>query len=212
MKLSNISYPWSEAKSQQKKLRITGNRPFMYMHHPKNWQLVYIKPEDDKRKKDRPLLVPKFSILKLEPGINSVKMMGRGVQSNIAIANAQERGFTIIDPEKHDYIRVYPAIRGNYHCDKWTEFEQYGSSLLNTFDHDGYNIFRKNLVRDGVIGLPHKHFMNLVLHENQKLIIKYSQLLHNPNHEASHKKALKHDADLKEAMKKIQEEGRSYYE
>ena len=184
----------------------------MFMHHPKNWELVYLKHDDDKRKKDKPILVPIFSTLRLEPGINNVKLMGRSIQPNIAVSNAQERGFTVLSPEKHDYMRVYPALNGTYHTDKWTEFEQYGTSLLTTFNKEDYNLFRKNLVKDGFINPPHKHFMNILIHNNAKLINKYAQQVHNPNHKKAYEKAVKKDADLKECMKKIMDLGISYYE
>tara|TARA_R100000406_G_C3105276_1_gene123014 strand:+ start:357 stop:998 length:642 start_codon:yes stop_codon:yes gene_type:complete len=212
MKFTDISYPWSEQKNNTKKLRLKANRPFIFMHHPKNWELIYTKDDSDKsKKKTKPLLVPNFSTLRLEPGVNNVRSTGGGIQIHVAIAKAEERGFTVIKPEHHDYLKVYPALNGKYYADKFTEFEQYGNSLISNFDFDSYNDFRKNLVRDGHIALPHLHFIRVLLNANRKLINKYSQLTHNPNHKAMYNKALQKDKDLKEAIKKIKDEGVDYY-
>lgn len=212
MKFSDIAYPWAESKQNTKKLRMKSNRPFMYMHHPKNWEMVHIETIEDKKKKRKPVLLPLFSIMRVEAGINNCRASGNGVQTSIAIANAQERGFTIIHPDKHDYVKVYPAINGNYYSDVFTDFEQYGSSLLTNFDNDSFNKFRANLVRSGEILLPHIHFIRVLQQENNKLITKYSQLQHNPNHEALYKKALQVDKDLKEAIEGIKKEGVEYYQ
>lgn len=210
MKLDTISYPWSEEKKTSRRLNVKANKPFMLMHHPQNWQMVYVSQED-KRKKDKPLLVPKFSLLRMSAGINNVQLGGTKLQVNKAIADAQDRGFTMIDPEKYDYIRIYPARGGSFYCDAFTSFEQIGTSLINNFDHDAYNDFRKKLVYDGVISLPHVHFIRILENDNRKIITKYSQLLHNPNHEAKYNLALQYDKDLKYCIKQIQELGREYY-
>ena len=188
MKFSDIAYPWAEAKQNTKRLRMKSNRPFIYMHHPKNWELVYIDGGSEKKKKTKPILVPQFSVLRVEAGINNCRASGGTVQTSIAIAKAQERGFTIIPPGQHDYIKIYPAIKGKFYSDVFTEFEQYGTSLITNFNNDLFNKFRVKLVREEIIRLPHAHFVRVLQAENNKLINKYSQLQHNPNHEALTKK------------------------
>ena len=212
MKLDNLSYPWAEEKRSLKRLRMKANRPFLFMHHPQNWELVHIEKIDKKKKTEKPILVPKFSVLKLTAGVNLVRPSGKGVQSNIAISNAQKEGFTIIDPEVHDYITVYPAIRGKFYCDKWTAYEQVGVSLINSFDKVGYDEFRKNLVRDGHIKVPHIHFIRVLLNENSRIISKYSQSQHNPNHQVIYNKAVRYQEDLKVFMKELNEQGVAYYD
>ena len=210
MKLNTLSYPWSEARKSEKKLKIKSNRPFIFVHNPQNWELIYTSSED-KRKKEKPLLVPNFSVLRLEPGINNVQLSGSKISINRAVADAQENGFTIIDPEDYNYIKVFPALGGKYYCDIFTSFEQIGSSLITNFDHQSFNDFRRKLILDKVISLPHKHFIRLLLSDNLKIITKYSSSLHNPNHEALHNKAVKVDNDLKFFMKQIEEQGIEYY-
>lgn len=207
MKLSNIAHPWSAAEAKQERLKIKANSNFVYMHNPKNWQLVNIKVD----KKSKPVLLPEFSVLRFTAGVNLVRLNGRSVSSGVAVANAKEQGFTIVEPDKHDYIRVYPCIGGNRYEDAFTVFENLGGSLIRSYNHDAFNEFRSKLMKEGYINLPHEHFIKLMLIENQKLIDKYAQLTHNPNHEALYKKAVQKDKDLKQVMKDLKAEGAEVY-
>ena len=211
MNLDDISYPWTQAKQAQKRLNTKSNQPYMYAHHPKNWELVYI-PTDDKRKKEKPILVPVFSVLRIEAGINNVKLNGGQLETSYAVSSAKENGFTVLDPNEHDYIRVYPAMGGNLYADKFTTYEQFGTSLLSTFNHGLYNDFRIALVRDGYIKPPHSHFLRVLQNDNRKKIEKYSQSQHNPRHASLYGDALQYEKALLAAMSAIQEQGTKYYE
>jgi len=203
MKLNNLSHPWASVQATQQRLKIKSNSSFLYMHNPKNWELKHIK----QGKKNKPVLLPQFSVLRFTAGVNLVK----NGSSTLAVANAQEQGFTVIDPNKHDYIRVYPCFNGKRYEDAFTEYEQLGGSLIRSYNHEGFNKFRAELMLKGEISLPHEHFIKLMIQANQKLIDKYSQLQHNPNHEAQYKKAVQKDKDLKQAKADLKEEGAAVY-
>jgi len=207
MKLNNLSHPWSSVQAEQKRLKIKKNSSFVYMHNPKNWELQYIQ----KGKKRAAVLLPKLSVLRFTAGVNLVRANGKSVNTGVAIANAQDMGFTVIDPNKYDYIRVYPCINGKRYEDAFTEFEQLGGSLIHSFNNDKYNEFRTMLMRDGYLNLPHEHFIKLMIQENSKVLNKYAQLQHNPNHEALYQKALKKDTDLKQALEDLKKEGVEVY-
>lgn len=204
MKYNNLSYSWSNKQASQKKLPIKSNSQFIYIHNPQNWELVYI----DGEKKSKAVLLPELSVLRLTAGVNLV----RKNNSNVAIANVQSQGSTIIDPEKYDYIRVYPCTNGNRYEDSFVSFENLGGSLIRNYDTDGFNQFRCSLMRDGVITPPHEHFIKIMINDNQKLIDKYSQLQHNPNHEALYKKAIQKDKDLKQVKQALKKDGVKIYE
>lgn len=208
MKLNNLSHPWSSVQSEQKRLNIKKNSSFIFMHNPKNWELCYINTG----KKTKPLFLPQLSILRLTAGVNLVRMNGNKVSTGIAVAKAQDEGFTIIDPNRFDYIRVYPAIGGNRYEDAFTEFEQLGGSLIRTFNHDKFNEFRCELMRDSILDVPHEHFIKIKIQENSKVLNKYAQLQHNPNHEALYHKAVKKDKDLKQALQELKKSGAAVYE
>ena len=179
----------------------------MYMHHPKNWTLHVIKED----KKSKPMFLPEFSVLRLTAGVNLVRRNGNRINSSVAVANLQDEGFTVIDPNKHDYLRVYPCMNGNRYEDAFTKFEQVGGTLIRTYDHDGLIEFKRNLMRTGVIAPPHEHFIKLMILDNQRLIDKYAQLTHNPNHEALYKKAVQKDKDLKQAKQALKKNGVDAY-
>lgn len=201
MKLSNIAHPWSAVEAKQERLKIKSNSNFLYMHNPKNWELAQIKIG----KKSKPVLLPVFSVLRLTAGVNLVRKNGRSTSSGVAVANAKEQGFTIIEPAAYDYIRVYPCINGNRYEDAFTVFEDLGGSLIRSYNHQGFDEFRTKLMRDGYLNPPHEHFIKLMLIENQKLIDKYAQLVHNPNHEALYNKAIQKDKDLRVVLKLLKE-------
>lgn len=211
MKLDEMSYPWHEAKKAEKRLNAKATQPYIYGHHPKNWELIYV-PTDDKRKKKKPILVPVFSVLRVESGINNVKNNGGRTEVSYALANARDSGFTMLDPSQHDYIRVYPAMGGNLYSDKFTTYEQYGTSLLSTFNHDLYNKFRIELIRNRHINLPHQHFLRILQNDNRKKIEKYSQSQHNPRHASLYEEAIQYEKDLLAAIAAINEHGLEYYE
>lgn len=207
MKLNNLSHPWSSVKAEQTRLKIKSNSNFVFMHNPKNWELCYISSG----KKSKPVFLPLLSTLRFTPGVNLVRANGKSVSTGVAIAKAQDNGFTIIDPNRFDYIRVYPALGGNRYEDSFTEFEQLGGSLIRTFNHDRFNDFRNSLMREGYLNPPHEHFIKLMIQENAKVLNKYAQLQHNPNHEALYKKALQKDIDLKQALADLKKIGVEVY-
>ncbi len=208
MKLNNLAHPWSSVQSNQQRLKIKANTSFMYIHSAKNWELVHMKIN----KKTSAVFLPKLAVLRLTPGINLVRKNGKSVNSNIAVANLKSQGFETIDPNKYDYLRVYPCLNGKRYEDKFTTFEQLGGSLIRSFDQNSYNEFRCQLMREEHLSLPHEHFIKIMINDNQKLIDKYAQLQHNPNHEALYLKAVSKDKDLKQAKQALKKQGVQVYE
>lgn len=207
MKLNDLSHPWAEVKSQQKRLKMKPNSRFLYAHNPQNWELVV----QGSGKSRTAYLLPSFSVLRLTAGVNLVRKNGKTVNASVAMAKMQDDGFKILDPTEHDYLRVYPCVRGNRYEDAFTSFEQIGTSIIRSYDHEAYNEFRRMLMMEGHISPPHEHFITIMIMDNQKLIDKYAQLQHNPNHEALYKTAIQKDKDLKLAKQNIKKLGREAY-
>jgi hypothetical protein len=208
MKLNNLAHPWANAKGNQQRLKLKANTSFIYIHNPQNWELVNFK----KDKKTIPRLLPNLGSLKLTPGVNLVRQNGKNVNANIAISDLEDRGFTIIDSNKYDYIRVYPCLNGSRYEDRFTNFEQLGGSLIRSFDHEEFNEFRCMLMREGALDLPHEHFIKIMIQDNQKIIDKYAQSQHNPNHQVLYNNAIQKDKDLKAVKQALKKQGREYYE
>lgn len=179
------------------------------MHHPKNWDFVYFG--SDKNRKG--YLLPSLSVLQLDAGINNVREMGKGnADPNLAIVKMKDNGFTILDPTKEDYLRVYPAIKGKHHADKWTTFEVIGDTVIKEFDYDKFDLWRKSLMSEGKIKLPHRHFIGLLLKDYRRQIDKYIKGQHIPQNEHKLKIISKEESDIKTFMKKLIKEGAAYYE
>lgn len=210
MKLNNLAHAWSDKVQEQKRMNLPTKTRFIFFHNPKNWELVTI-PQSGK-KKDRVLLLPQLSQLILQAGINGVRSNGRGVDPTMAIANLQSQGCTVLPPERHDYLVVFPVVGGKRFDSKFMEYEQIGTTVIKTFNHEKYNEFRIDLMKKGHIEPPHEHFVKLMIHANKPKINKYAKLLHEPSGKQKYDEALKYENDLKEASKQVKEKGVLAYE
>jgi hypothetical protein len=177
------------------------------MHNAKNWELVEMKVGGKKQ----PIFLPILAALRCTAGVNLVRSNGSGIDTRIAFADVQERGFTVIDPEKYDYLKMYPCTNGTRYEDAWTSFEVYGNEVIRGYDMQGFNDFRLMLMREQALKLPHEHFIKKMIVAQSKRITKYSASLHNPEHKALYDKASKQEKLLKQALQAIKKDGFEVY-
>ena len=176
------SQPWSNQIKAEERLPIKANSPYHFTHSPRNWERYEFKLQpDDKRKKPESihLLLPSFSTLRLTAGTNGVRD-GRRPDPTLAISNLSEKGLKIIHATEYDYLRMYPARGGSFYSDKWTSIQVLGRDVIFDFDHDGFAEFRRKLILDGIIDLPHKHFIQLLKIRKQRAIDRIAQDQHIP--------------------------------
>jgi len=176
------SQPWSNQIQKDKTLPIKGNSAFYFVHNPKNWEMYEfdISPQDKRKKADKlPLLLPSFSTLRITAGVNGVRDSGRPDPS-IAVAKLQQDGMTVINPNDHDYLRLYPARGGTFYADKWTSIQILANEAIFEFDHDGFAEFRRHLILNGTIATPHKHFIQLLQISKQRSIDRIAMDQHIP--------------------------------
>ena len=212
MKLNSLSQPWQQTKESNNRLNIRANSRFLWMHHPKNWELVSFDEATEKGKKTIHLLLPTFTTLVATDGVNEVRSNGKRPDDSVTRARFYNQGLTILDPIKYDYLVMYPAKNGTYYTDKFEILESIGGTIVKDYDRKGFNQFRRNLMRNKVFDLPHSHFIKLMIVDNRRSIDKYIKDQHIPENAV---KLLKHqniDKSLKIAMRNIERKGYEVYE
>ena len=199
MDYSTIAQPWSQSPSQIKRLPIDPNPSFFYKHHPKNWELVAITEEGTGKRKTTTkfYFLPQLHDHPEQAGVAGTRGMGQNVDSTLAKAQAVSDGWTILDPEHHDYLRIYPTTRGgSYHSNKWTKLEDLGGDVVKTFDKVGHAIWRRELVQKGIIKLPHHSILQKKIYDLERSIQRKIPHQHLPQI----KQDIEHIESLKDIM------------
>jgi len=165
---SRFAQPWEQKTEVQTRIPKKANSRFFFAHNPENWELKMIEgysmTEEGKRKKQKtPMLLPVLSSIHEVPGVNGTRAVGSRIDSSIMRTNLLDQGWTIIDPIKHDYIRVYPAHKGNYHTSKWIRLEKVGRRVIEHFDSDSFDEWRIEIMKSGVLNPPHPQIAALRL-------------------------------------------------
>ena len=212
MKLNALSQPWQQKRETNNRLNIRANSRFLWMHHPKNWELVSFDEQTEKGKKTVNLLLPSFTSLVATDGVNEVRTNGKRPDDSVARARFQNEGLTILDPIQYDYLVTYPAKSGTYYTDKFEILESIGGTIVKDYDRKAFNNFRRNLMKKKVFKLPHSHFIKLMIVDNRRSIDKYIKDQHIPENAV---RLLRHqniDKNLKFAIKQVERKGYSVYE
>lgn len=180
MNYSDIAMPWQDAPSAQKKLPLTGNSSFLWMHHPKNWALHIFEKTKGDEVLEVPLWLPKFTTLKETAGVNNVVMNGGRPDSTHAQSEFIRNGFKILQHREHDYLRIYPCHGGKYHVHKWVQIELIGNQILRTTDQKGLADFKKSLVKNRHVEIPHTGILRLITKKMVEQINRLDQKSHIP--------------------------------
>lgn len=211
MSYDDIAQPWQpHKKSSSKRIPKQANSPWIYMHHPTQWTLEYIA--DGKKKDKKPIWLPKFAQLIFMPGVNGVGGSQDAPQTQLARLQAQDRGHILINPEQHDYLRVYPAINGELTLNKWQKIENLGGRVYITGDDEGFAQFRRSLVLDGTIKLPHAEVLAGLILKQQELIALHESKPHIPAAVKETSAAEQKLLDMHTATTALNEKGIKYYE
>lgn len=208
MDYSNFAQPWQETRDKQTRIPIKANARFFFAHFAENWELVLFetKPEEGKkgRRVEIPLFLPMLSTIPEEAGVNGCRTVGQRLDSSLLKAQMINKGWTIIEANQHDYLRTYPATRGTYYTTRWTTLEKVGSRILHSFSRDEFNEWRRELMDNGSIPLPHPQIVKLQLIDQNREISKLEQNQHIPEIAVKLKSAHKRHADIKKGIARIQ--------
>jgi len=209
MSFDSLAQPWAPTKTDRtQRIPKAANSSWMYMHHPTSWSLEYVKDG----KKTKPVFVPKLSRFIMKAGVNGVGGTNDAPQTALARTQIRDNGNVIIDPSKHDYLRVYPAIGGTLTINKWTNPKNLGGKIFMVSDDDGFREWRKSLVADGIIEVPNELVIQGIIQKQLDLIVMHNSKPHIPQAQKDATDAEQKLEDMRKALEGIKKDGKKYYE
>lgn len=215
MNFDNFAQPWSAQQQQQTRVPMKSNPKYFLAHNPENWELrVFDKYSTDEGKRKRytvAILLPVLSSIPEVPGVNGTKAVGKHLDSGLMRTTLRDNGWTILDAAKHDYLRIYPAIKGNYHTSKWIRLEKVGKRIIEHFDSEGYDEWRLQLMQTGVIDTPHPQIAALRLISMDRAMSRLERDQHIPEVANRLKNKQVQYKHTKAAIARIEELGRDAY-
>lgn len=214
-KYDNFSQPWEEKQTAELRIPKKKNPRFFYAHHPENWELVMFEKTEisgDKRKKTAvPLLLPVLSSVQEEPGVNGSRAVGGRLDSSIMRTSLTDKDWVILDPKRFDYLRVYPAHKGNYHTSRWVKLEKVGRRMIHHFDQLGFDDWRRSLVADGHLSAPHPKIAELRLISMNRAMSRLERDQHIPEVATRLKSKQEEFKQTKKAIALAAKHGRNAY-
>jgi len=163
--------------------------------------------DDNRKKKQVPILLPMLSSIPEVAGVNGTKQVGKHIDSGLMRTQLQDHGWTILDAGKHDYMRIYPAQKGNYHTSKWISFEKVGRRVIQKFDADGFDQWRLELMQKGAITPPHPEIAALKLIKMDRAMSRLERDQHIPEVSARLKSKQAQYKQIKAAIQRVEDKG-----
>ena len=216
MNYEDIAQPWQTTAKQQVTLPTRSNNRFFYKHHPKNWELYYFETEEKTGKTTKtvrkPVWLPELHVHHETPGVNGTRGFSNNPDSGLTRTRLVDKGWTIINPAQHDYLRKYPARRGSYWADKFTTLENIGGELVKSYRHDLFADWRLELMQKGVLQLPHKTFIQRQMMDVQRRIERHTRNQHIPEIAAKLNGLQDLHKDMKLALQDLEKNRGGHYE
>lgn len=216
MNYEDIAQPWQTTAKQQVTLPTRSNNRFFYKHHPKNWELHYFETQETTGKTTKtvrkPVWLPELHVHHETPGVNGTRGFSNNPDSGLTRTRLVDKGWTIINPAQHDYLRKYPARRGSYWADKFTTLENIGGELVKSYRHDLFADWRLELMQKGVLQLPHKTFIQRQMMDVQRRIERHTRNQHIPEIAAKLNGLQDLHKDMKLALQDLEKNKGAHYE
>ena len=216
MNYTDLSQPWQQKTQVERRLPRRGNNSFFYAHFPSNWELYFFEVEVKKGKgtstQMKPMLLPDLHSISESPGCNGVRDIGNGKgDSTYMKARMMSQQWTILEPFKHDYLRIYPCIGGKYHTDRFQTLELLGKEVIETQNKEEFANWRRELVLNEHIKPPHPHIIKKKIMELQRSIEKKIRSQHIPEMKKRLDELENTKGILNELLKNAKK-GKDYYE
>lgn len=215
MNYDDMAQPWSTQATAQTRLPLKSNARYFLAHNPENWELRLFQTttstDDNRKKKQVPILLPMLSSIPEVAGVNGTKQVGKHIDSGLMRTQLQDHGWTILDAGKHDYMRIYPAQKGNYHTSKWISFEKVGRRVIQKFDADGFDQWRLELMQKGAITPPHPQIAALKLIKMDRAMSRLERDQHIPEVSARLKSKQAQYKQIKAAIQRVEDKGVNAY-
>ena len=214
MNYESLSQPWSMAAPQVTRLNISPDHPFYYVHIPKNWDFAMIEVKDKKtKKKEVPIFLPSIEMERVVPGVNGVhQIKGELGDGSSRLGKLRSKGYVILDPQDHDYMRVYPAkYGGKKHSPRWQTYQSLAGEIITNFDRLGFNLWKIELILNGDIDLPHDHFLQLQIQKEKQRPNRFIAQQHLPEIKNKIDNCYAKIEQMELARKAINADGLEYY-
>lgn len=211
---NNIAQPWSAAAPVNNRLPVNPDHPFYFKHWPANWEFGYIEVQKGKKTESKPIYFPCINLERVVPGVNGVsQLQGEIGDPSSRLGRLRQRGYTILEPNNFDYLRVYPAkYGGKKHAPKWESFRVLAGQVISEFDMVNFNQWRLSLVVNGYIQLPDPHFLELMIMAQKRVSERLVPSQHLPEIRKKLDSEYKRISEMEFAMAEIKKQGHKYYE
>ena len=193
MDFSEIAQPWAQsAQNSTRQIPLRSNNIFFYVVHPGHLEWVEIEMPAKGKSKPKMLgtFIPRFHTEIIRAGINGVKQI-RGDVGDVGsrLGQLQQEGFTVLDFNKFDYMRTYPAKGGGtYYAPKWSKIQSIAGRCIREFDHQGFLFWRLDLITKNMAPEPHPVFIDLLIRDFEKVPKRWANKQHEPLAKAQYEK------------------------
>ena len=180
--------PAKKPKGTRQLLNARPNSQWVYMFHPNSWD--FIEYEDGTSE-----WLPLLKKWQQVPGVNGIKgLRGGGINETAAKSRFVDDGWIFIEPEACDWVDNEPndsgylrAIEGKYGTvwvDIWALPETIGAGRNATVtfsrDKDGFNEFRRQLLRRDIIPAIQPGVVKLYAKRQRRRADRKVSQIHNP--------------------------------
>jgi hypothetical protein len=178
---------WAPMTSQatQATLPARPNHPFFYKWHPSNWEFVFrdieVKSGKGTKIETRGFFIPMIRMERVVPGVNGIHQInGELGNPGSRIGKLQQQGWIYLEPQRYDYMHVYPVRGGRYHVPKWMSVRVVAGTLIEEFDTNGFQMWGVDLLCSNMLGTLEPHFWELAILKEQKIPQKLQTQQHIP--------------------------------
>lgn len=214
---------WSPMTKQTTSVLPTRpNHPFFYKWHPAQWDFVYrdvktVTGKGEKAKtvtKRKGFFIPQVRMERIVPGVNGVhQIQGEIGNPGSRIGKLQQEGWVYLDPQKYDYMHVYPVRGGRFHAPRFMQIKVIANRLIKKMDLDSFHDWSVNLLRSNIFGEIEPHFWELMIYQKSRsrkkeILIKQQ---HVPEKRAELDIMLQEIKDMKEFIKEFEKRGLDIY-
>ena len=182
MGFSRKSYAGQAAQDQGDRLPMDStNAPFYFVHSPLSWGYLETKHGWE--------ILPNLNAVQRQAGIGGMKMVrGGGVDDLMWMAEKTSKEKAVIIPMDYrfegesGYCSEWKNRHGKpYYTDRWTTPEQVGNKIVWRTDDEAINDFKRHLVHEGVIPMPHEV---IILKLKESLIRRIERRINAASHNA----------------------------
>lgn len=197
------------------------NHPFFYKWHPSNWDFVYrdVQVTTGKGEKKttqtikKGFFIPMVRMERVVPGVNGIRQISGEIGNpGSRIGKLQQQGWIYLDPQRYDYVHVYPVRGGRYHVPKWMNVKVVAGHLIQKMDVEAFQMWCVDLLCSNILGNPEPHFWELKIHQDSKFPQKLLTQQHIPEIKAKMDEMNATLKDMKAFVKEFETRGLEIYQ